>query len=155
MTPTRPRTLVAVAVVCAAAAWLAVRASYAGLPPLPWTAIPALLLLAFGEVLIGRNLVARRRGRRSSKPLEPMAVARLAALAKASSVAAAIFGGLAAGFVIYVAGSLDKAVPRHDAIAALVTLAAAGALVAAALYLEQSCRAPRPPGNDEGTPPRS
>jgi Protein of unknown function (DUF3180) len=155
MTPTRPRTLVAVAVVCAAAAWLAVRASYAGLPALPWTAIPALLLLAFGEVLIGRNLVARRRGRRSSKPLEPMAVARLAALAKASSVVAAIFGGLAAGFVIYVAGSLDKAVPRHDAIAALVTLAAAGALVAAALYLEQSCRAPRPPGNDEGTPPRS
>jgi len=105
-------------------------------------------------VLIGRNLAARRRGRRGGKPLEPIAVARLAALAKASSVVAAIFGGLAAGFAAYVAGSLDKAVPRHDAIAALVTLAAAVALAAAALYLEQSCRALRPPDTDGAPPPR-
>jgi hypothetical protein len=152
--PTRPRTLVAVAVICAAAAWLAVRASFAGLPPLPWTAIPALLLLAFGEVLIGRNLAARRRGRRGGKPLEPMAVARLAALAKASSVVAAIFGGSAAGFASYVLGSLDKSVPRHDAVAAAATLAAAAALLAAALYLEQSCRAPRPPDTDQAPPRR-
>jgi Protein of unknown function (DUF3180) len=152
VTPTRPRILLAVAAVCAVVAWLAVRAKYATLPPLPWTAVPALLLLALGETLIGRNLAARRRGRGSGKPLQPIAVARLAALAKASSVVAALFAGLAAGFVGYVAGSLDKTVARHDAIAAGVTLVAAVALAAAALYLERCCRAPDPPDTSRAPP---
>jgi len=153
VTPTRLRTLLAVAAVCAAAGWLAVRAAFVSLPPLPWTTIPALLLLAAAETAIARNLTARMTGRGSGKPPEPMAVARLAAFAKASSVAAAVFGGLAAGFVIYVADSLDKAIPRHDAIAAASTLAAAVILAAAALYLERCCRAPKPPDDDELPPP--
>lgn len=147
MSPTRLRTLLAVGVVCAAAAWLAVRATFVNLPPLPWTTVPALLLLAVGETSIARNLAGRLRGG-GSKPPAPMAVARLAALAKASSVAAAVFGGLAVGFGSYVADELGKAVPRHDAIAALVTLAAAVVLAAAALYLERCCQAPDPPDAD-------
>ena len=94
------------------------RQSFATLPPLPWTAVPAMLLLAVGEAVTGHNLRARLTGRRAGKPLEPIAVARMAALAKASSAAAAALGGLAAGFAIYVTGLLDKAVPRHDAYAA-------------------------------------
>jgi Protein of unknown function (DUF3180) len=143
--PTRPGILVAIAAICAAAAWLAVRLTFATLPPLPWSAVPAMLLVAVGEVVAGRNLAARISGRRAGKPLQPMAVARMAALAKASSAAAAALGGLAAGFDIYVAGQLAKNVPRADAIAAAVTVLAAAALVAAALYLERCCRAPRPP----------
>ena len=77
-----------------------------------------MLLLAVGEAVAGHNLRARLTGRRAGKPLEPIAVARMAALAKASSAAAAALGGLAAGFAIYVTGLLDKAVPRHDAYAA-------------------------------------
>ena len=65
MTPTRPWTLLAVAAVCAVVAWLVVRASFADLPTLPWTAVPALLLLAAAEALSGRNLRARIHGRRS------------------------------------------------------------------------------------------
>jgi hypothetical protein len=140
--PTRPGTLAAIAAVCALAAWLAVRATFAGLPTLPWTAVPALLLLAMGETGIGRNLRRRIRGRRSGKPVAPLAVAQVVALAKASSVAATALGGLAAGFLIYVLGSLNKTVPRGDALAAGATLASAAALVAAALYLENCCRAP-------------
>jgi Protein of unknown function (DUF3180) len=150
--PTRPSALAAIAAICGVAAWLAVRATFASLPTLPWTAVPALLLLAIGETGIGRNLRARIRGRGSGKPVAPIAVARVVALAKASSAAAAALGGLAAGFLIYVVGSLDKAVPRGDAIAAGLTLASAAVLVAAALYLENCCRAPRPPEAHDDPP---
>jgi hypothetical protein len=145
MKPTRTRTLLAVAAVCAAVAWLAVRATFASLPRLPWTTAPLLLLLAFGEWWMGRNLRDRMRDPGSGKPIDAIAVARTAALARASSAAAAAFGGLALGFLIYVGGYLDKAIPRADALVATVTLASAAALAAAALYLEHCCRAPRPP----------
>jgi hypothetical protein len=148
MTPTRPWTLVAVAAVCAVVAWLVVRASFADLPTLPWTAVPALLLLAAAEALSGRNLKARIHGRRGGKPLAPIAVARMVALAKASSLGGAAVGGLAAGFLAYTAGFLNLTVPRHDAIAAAVTVAAAAILVAAALYLEHCCRAPQARDDD-------
>ncbi len=148
MKATRPWTLIAVAVVCAVVMWLVVRATFAGLPPLPWTAVPAMLILAIAEGFSGRNLRARIQGRRGGKPLAPLAVARMAALAKASSLGGAAFGGLSAGFLVYTAGSIDKAVPRGDAIDAGVTLASAVVLVGAALYLEHCCRAPEPPDDD-------
>jgi hypothetical protein len=148
MTPTRPWTLLVVAAVCALAAWLIVRATFSSLPVLPWTAAPAMLLLAAAEVVSGRNLRARIRGRRGGRPLAPIAVVRMAALAKASSVGAAAFGGLAAGFFIYTLGLLSVTVPRNDAINAGATVAAAAILVAAALYLERSCRAPSRNGDD-------
>ena len=148
MTATRPWTLVAVAAVCAVTAWLVARASFADLPTLPWTAVPAMLLLAAAEALSGRNLQARISGRRTGKPLAPMAVARMAALAKASSAGGAVFGGLAAGFFIYTLGMLSVTVPRNDAINTGTTVVAAAILVAAALYLERSCRAPSDNGND-------
>lgn len=149
MSPTRPGPLLAIAVIAGALAWVIVRQRFATLPPLPWTAVPAMLLLAVGEAVAGHNLRARLTGRRAGKRLEPIAIARMAALAKASSAAAAALGGLAAGFAIYVAGLLDKAVPRHDAYAATATVAAAIALLAGALYLERCCRSPRPPEDQD------
>jgi hypothetical protein len=94
MTPTRVRTLVIIAVVCAIVAWLLLRQAYSSLPPLPWTGVPALLLLAVAEAWSGRSLRSRLRGR--GKPIPPIAVARMAALAKATSLAAAFVGGVAA-----------------------------------------------------------
>jgi hypothetical protein len=149
MTPTRPWTLVAVFAGFGLAVWLVVRMTFASLPPLPWTAVPWMLVLAITEALIGRNLRAKIQGRRGGKPLAPMAVARMAALAKASSLGGAAFAGFAAGFLAYTAGSLEKIVPRGDAINAALTLGAAAVLVAAALYLEHCCRAPAPPDEDD------
>ena len=63
MTPTRVRTLVIIAAVCAIVAWLLLRQTYSSLPPLPWTGVPALLLLAVAEAWSGRSLRARLRGR--------------------------------------------------------------------------------------------
>lgn len=161
MTPTRPRTLLAVFVCLGVVSWLLLRAFYTSLPPLPWTAAPTLLLLAIVEAASGRSLRVRLRAQRSGqagrgaapRPISPIAVARLAALAKASSLAAAIFGGLAAGALVYLAGSLDKSSPRQDALASGATLAAALLLTAAALYLEYGCRVPPPPEPPPGSPP--
>jgi hypothetical protein len=149
MQPTRPWALLGLAAIVAVLTWLGVRATFSNLPPLPWTAVPALALLAVGEWLTGRNLRERLHGRPGGKPVQPLAVPRLAAFAKASSTAATIFGGLATGLGVYAIGSLDKPAFRHDALAAAATLLAALALVAAALYLERSCRAPDPPSDDD------
>ena len=153
MTPTRIRTLALAALICAVLAWLVLRLVYVTLPPLPWTAVPALGLLAIAEAVSGRNVRARLRG--EGTRIHPITVARMAALAKASSLTAAILGGLAAGFLIYVLGSLDKPAYRRDALVSGVTFASALALVAAALYLEYGCRVPtgRGQGGGTGQPP--
>jgi Protein of unknown function (DUF3180) len=145
MQPTKPWTLMAIAAISAAAAWTVVRLSFSSLAPLPWTAVPALALLAIGEFGLARNLGPRLHGRPGAKPIQPMAVPRVVALAKASSAAAAVIGGLALGFLIYTLPSLSRPVPGHDVIAAAVTSLAALALLLAALYLERACRAPKPP----------
>ena len=149
MRPTRTSTLAVVAVVCALAAWLLLHSVYEKLPPLPWTGVPALLLAAFAEAWTGRDLRARIAGRRGAKPVAPLFVSRMVALAKASSLAASAIAGLAAGFVIYLSGSLSAAVPRQDAVTAAVTLASAVLLACAALYLEYCCRVPDAPDRDK------
>ena len=64
MQPTKSWSLVVVAVCCAVLAWLVATIGFANFPPLPWTAVPALLLLAFGELLFARNLRTRLRATR-------------------------------------------------------------------------------------------
>jgi uncharacterized protein DUF3180 len=144
--PTRISTLVIIAVVCAAAGWLLLRSVYSKLPPLPWTGVPALLIAAVAEAWTGRDLKARISGRRQGlKPVAPLFVTRMVALAKATSVAAAIIAGFTAGFDVYLAGSLNASTPREDALTAVITFAAAVVLACAALYLENSCRVPEDP----------
>jgi Protein of unknown function (DUF3180) len=149
MRPTRISTLVIVAVVCAVVSWLLLRSIYENLPPLPWTGVPALLVAALAEAWTGRDLRARIAGRRGLKPAAPLFVSRMVALAKASSLAAAAIAGLAAGFVIYLSGSLSAAVPRQDAVTAAVTFVAAVLLACGALYLEYCCRVPDAPHRDK------
>ena len=169
MKPTRISTLVIIAVVCAAAGWVLLRAVYAKLPPLPWTGVPALLIAAVAEAWTGRDLrmrIAARgsgqgprrsgqgargsgQGARDLKPPAPLFVSRMVALAKASAVAAAIIAGFAAGFDFYLAGSLTASVPREDALTAVITFVAAVLLGCAALYLEYCCRVPADPGEPQ------
>ena len=159
MTPTRARWLVALGVVTAAATWLVLRQVYTDLAPLPWTPVPTLALLGLVEAWAGRGLRARLAGRSRTgqngnrpavrtRPLSPIAIARTAALAKASAHAAAVIAGLGAGFAIYLAGSLNKSVPRADLFPALGTFVGAMVLIAGALYLERSCRVPKDPDDE-------
>ena len=149
MKPTRVSTLVVIAVVCAAAGWLLLRAVYTKLPPLPWTGVPALLIAAAAEAWMGRDIKARIAGRPGSKPVQPLFASRMVALARASSVAAAIIAGLAAGSAFYLAGSLNASTPRQDALTAVITFVAAIVLACAALYLEHCCRVPGDPAQPQ------
>lgn len=155
MRMTRPGTLAGIFALCTLGAWLAVRVTFTSLPLLPIGPIPVLAALALGEAVVGRNVRGRITGRISAKQLAPIAVARLVALAKASSATGAVIAGLLAGYLAYVLGQLDKSIPARDARVAGIMLAAAVALVGAALYLEHCCQAPKPPDdNDEDRPYR-
>ncbi len=149
MRPTRTSTLAIVAVVCAAVSWLLLKLVYEHLPLLPWTGVPALVVAALAEAWTGRDLRARIAGGRGLKPAAPLFVSRMVALAKASSLAAAVIAGLALGFVIYLSGSLNETVPRQDAVTAVVTFAASVVLACAALYLEYCCRVPDAPDREQ------
>lgn len=161
MKPSRPLFLTALVVVIAVITWAVLRSAYVSLPPLPWTAVPTLLLLALGEGFTGLNVFRRIRrrsdktrrpeaGRKpSQKPLDPMAVARLAALGKASAHSAAVIAGVFAGFAANLASSLDKPTPRHDFFVSGGTFLAAVVLVAAAFFLEYACRVPKDPDEEE------
>jgi hypothetical protein len=146
---TRPGTLLGIFALCTLASWLAVRKAFASMPLLPVGVVWVLLGLAVAEVLVARHIRRRIARPGQGKPLAPIAVARLVALAKASSASASALCGLAAGFLIYVLGLLDKTVPARDARVAGATVVAAVLLVGAALYLEHCCRAPKPPDDDE------
>ena len=149
MKPTRVSMLVLIAAVGAVAGWLLLRSVYQRLPPLPWTGVPALLIAAVAEAWTGRDLKARIAGRRGLKPAAPLFVSRMVALAKASSLAAAIIAGVTAGFAIYLSGSLSASVPREDALTAVVSFVAAVLLACAALYLENCCRVQDAPDGDQ------
>ncbi len=153
MTPTRTPVLLVTAVVCALASWLLLRLLYSSLPPLPWTGLPALVIAAGAEAWTGRALRARILGRPGTKPAEPLYVARMAVLAKASAHAGAVIAGFAAGFALYATGSLPAATPKHDVITSSVTFAASLLLVFAALYLEHCCRVPKDPRAERDVPP--
>jgi len=68
--------------------------------------LPAVLIAAGAEAYLGYGLRARILRRPGTRPPDPMYVARVAALAKASSLTAALIGGIAAGFTVTAAGAL-------------------------------------------------
>lgn len=145
MRPTNPGWLVGILVIVALLTWAAVQQFYSELPLMPWTAIPTLLLLAIGESYSAWATKARIARKPGTKPVEPLAVARLAALAKASAYAGAVFGGLFAGFALYTVQILDRETPRSEFLVSGGSFVACVALVCAALYLENACRIPKDP----------
>jgi hypothetical protein len=160
MKPSRPLFLIALVVVVALITWAVLRSAYVSLPPLPWTAVPTLLLLALGESFSGLNVLRRIRRRPGKgrvqdtrkpvqKPLDPMAVARLAALGKASAYSGAVIAGVFGGFAASLASSLEKSTPRHDFYVSGGTFLAAVVLVAAAFFLEYACRVPKDPDEED------
>ncbi|MEV0145509.1 MULTISPECIES: DUF3180 domain-containing protein [unclassified Nonomuraea] len=145
MRPTRPGALVGLVVVVALLTWMVVRQFYAELPIVPWTAIPTVLLLALGEAYSAWMTKARIDRKPGTKPVEPLAVARLVALAKASSYAGAVFGGVFAGFALHTVQLLTRETPRTEFFIATGSFLAFVALICAALFLEHSCRIPDGP----------
>ncbi|MDA8369030.1 MAG: DUF3180 domain-containing protein [Nocardiopsaceae bacterium] len=151
MRPTGWRLPLGLAVAGALIAYLVIDWTYSALPPLPWTAIPTLSLLAVGEAITAVH--TRRRIRRvpGTEPIEPLSAARLVALAKASAVFAALAIGVFGGMGLALLDRLQAPAVRADALTALGTLLASAVLLAAALFLEYACRVPGDEDHPGGT----
>jgi hypothetical protein len=144
---------VLIAILASMVTWAVLTAVYASLPPLTWTGAPALLIAAGAEAWTGRDLRARIAGRPGARPAPPLFVARMVALAKASSQAAALLAGICAGFIIYLSGKTSAPTPRGDLVNASLSFGACLVLIAAALFLEYCCRVPKNPDGDEDAVP--
>lgn len=152
MRPTRVATLVAIAVAVGLLLWTVARFSYASLPPLPWTAVATLVLVAVIELVLARGAHARIRRRPGAPLLEPLVIARYLVLAKATAYAAAAAAGAFGGLFAFLLNSLNSPTQRADAwVAGACTLAAVG-LGVAAMLLEYACRVPGGPDDEEQEP---
>jgi hypothetical protein len=147
---TRPRDLLAVAVVAAALAFLVVRLNYQRMPPLPRFAGLAAALVGIGEAFTGFGLRSRIRprerantGSSTRKPVPPLTAARAVMAAKATSLAGAAVAGLWVGLLLYVLPSWSVlAAARADSITGIIGLVGAVIMVVGGLFLEHCCRAP-------------
>jgi Protein of unknown function (DUF3180) len=146
VTATRPRDLLAVALVVAVLANLVVRLTYAGLPGFPLLGGVTLAVLGVAEAIGGRALRARIRRAPGTTPVQPLVAARAVLLAKASSLGGAVVAGAWAGLGVYVAPQASVVTAAaSDLAAAAVGLASALVLVGGALWLEYCCRTPDDP----------
>ncbi len=151
MKPTRFVDLLSTAVVAGLAAWLLVRRFYGDLPPLPYTAALTTFLLAVAELFLTSSVSARLAGRPRTKPIMPIVVARVAALAKASSQLAALAVGAWFGTGVHLLRNTDLRQARIDLVVAGGSLVAAVLLGFAALRLERACRIPDRPDRRDPT----
>lgn len=145
-----------VAAVAAAAGWVLFNEFYGALPPVSLLPALTLLVLAVVEGITAVSTRSRVERRTGAQPLNPLTVARYVLVAKASSVAGALFTGAYLGVLAWVwthRGQLAAA--SDDVLPAALGTGAALLLLLAALWLERSCRIPkRPDDEDESTPDR-
>jgi hypothetical protein len=147
VTPTRPRTLLAVAIVAALIANLAVRIGYGSLPGFPLLAGGTLGVLGVAEAVAGTAFRARIQRRPGTRPVQPLVAARAVVVARASALAGAVMAGAWGGLLAHVLPrSAEISAAAADTGAAAVGLVCALVLVAGALWLEYCCRTPDDPG---------
>lgn len=152
MNPTRAWHLVVTGILAGLVAYVLVRAFYADLPPVPRTIAVTTFVLAVAELFMAPAVKGRLAGRPGTKPIMPIAVARTAAFAKASSAMGALVAGALGGCEVYLLGQRSLDAARTDAWSAGLGLATSLLLVGAALRLEYVCRVPPPPPEAEPGP---
>ncbi|WP_243791207.1 DUF3180 domain-containing protein [Saccharopolyspora gloriosae] len=146
MTFTQARQLMLAALIAAVLAYVGSRLAYGGLPRLPALAGATLLVIAVVDVLLAVALRPRIRRKPGTEPVDALPAARAVALAKASSMAGSIMGGVWIGLLGHLLPLQDTMqAARDDMTAAVIGLISALALVAAGLWLEHCLRNPDDP----------
>lgn len=145
--PTRLGLLAALAVLAGGVSYVVTHAFYADVQSPPVYAPIWLLLMAIAEAYTASMTRARLSGRPGTKPVNPLAVARLAALAKATSPVGALAFGAYTGFLVHVAQTSSPQA-RTDTRTAAIGMGCSLGLVAAALMLERACRVRHPPDEE-------
>jgi len=142
MRPTSISVLIVAGLAAAALGWLLLSFSYSLLPQLPWSPVIVLAVLAVAEGLLAQNTSARIQRKPGTPRVDPLAVARYVALAKASALVGALSAGFSAGLLAWLVLEPTKAA-HADVPTAAGALIAAVLLIGAALWLERSCRVPK------------
>lgn len=169
--PTAPSTLAVSVLAGGALTLLIVTRYYQQVPDLAWYNSAAILALAALLAWLAWNTkqTLNPKSRRSPTavsegpgatrqgtvrgPEHALQIARYAVLAKAASIAGAAFFGAYLGFAIWLAVQSDRlAAASDDLPVAILGTVSCGALTAAALWLEHSCRIP--PSQDEDSEER-
>jgi hypothetical protein len=147
MKPTSIWVLVALAFVAGGVAYVLTLHFYSDVPS-PSTLAPlSLLLVALAEAYVASTTRARMTGRPGTRPIDPIFVAKLAALAKASSPGGALALGAYAGFLIDVTQRSGSAAASNDTRTAALGMGCSLGLIIGALLLERVCRA-KPPDDE-------
>src|SRR4051812_28055977 len=150
MRPTSTSVLIVAGLAAAALGWLLLSFSYSALPELPWSPVIVLAVLALAESLLAQNTSARIQRKPGTLPVDPLAVARYVALAKASSLVGAISAGFSAGLLAWLALQPTRAASA-DLPTAAGGVVAGALLVGAGLWLERACRIPGDPNRKDET----
>lgn len=107
----------------------------------------ALPLVAIGVTVVLLAVPVWRAPRRPGGRIDPFYAIRVVLFAKASSLAGALFGGVAVGLMLFL---LFRAVPSDSAVLPVFAVfGGAVLLVVGGLIAEQLCRLPPPPSADE------
>ena len=147
MRPTRVSSLIALLAGVSAVVWGVLRVADrygVSLPELDWLAPAAIGVLAVAVLVCWLAVRSRLRGDRLPNPL---GVARMAVLGKASAHVGPIVGGFYLGYLLLLLPGVDVVSRRERAVIAVVALGAAVVLTVAGLLLERTCRIR---GGDEG-----
>ena len=148
--PTRISTLIFCALGTAAIAWVGMGKFFGYIPDITWLAGLTLAGLAVVEAITAHNTRARIEHRPRAGAVNPLLVARLAVLAKASSLAGAIFAGAYGGVAAWALSEHGRLnVADTNLPPSIGGLVGALALVVAALLLERACRVPNPPDDSD------
>lgn len=145
MTPTRLRTLAALAVVTGVLGWFVIDVRTGDLLALPYLAPITTGLIALFELGLAKVVADKVRRRSRGRPMHPLQVARALVLAKASSTTGALLVGLYGGLLVWFLQHDALRVASSNATVAGVSAGASLTLVVAALLLERSCRTPEQP----------
>lgn len=146
MSFTQPRQLIAAGLIATVLGYLAVRLGYSGLPSLPTFSGATLLLIAGINLVFAFGMRPRIQRKEGTEPVDALTAGRAVALAKASSLAGAIMGGIWIALLVYLLPvSQDIEAVQSDTITSVIGLVSAVALIAAGLWLEHCLRNPDEP----------
>lgn len=143
VTPTRPRLLVLIAVVCGVVGWVIATIADSVLSrylPVPWSAAAAMWMLAAGLLMWTVIVRPRLAGRPGTTPLPSLVAARTAALALAASRVGVGVAGFYAGVLLVFLADVPIPAAQSGAWTSGVTAVGGLAIMAVALWLEHLCR---------------
>ncbi|HIW63524.1 MAG TPA: DUF3180 domain-containing protein [Candidatus Stackebrandtia excrementipullorum] len=140
--PTTLSTLFVAGLATAALMLILATRYYEYFPTMSWFTPVLLIAVAVLLVYLARHTKSRIERKPGYDPVEPLLFARFAALAKACAVGGAVMAGAYGGLLVYTTAQRRLAAAAADLPVVAFGMGVCLVLVAAAMWLEHSCRIP-------------